>query len=194
MYSNLQSRIHCWIHKPQWRRKYKDDEWFDVVTEQGKALGQAPRSVCHEGPFLLHPVVHLHLLDKEGRIYLQQRQWTKKIQPGKWDTAVGGHVDAGEAIDTALMRESREELGIEGFTPHSLGRYVWEYPVEAELVHSYWTIWNGEINWDPEEIVQGRFWEIKELEEELTSDAFTPNFRWEWKKVLKPAMKEMNFS
>lgn len=40
---------------------------------------------------LLHPVVH-HLFNFRGELYLQKRPEWKDIQPGRWDTAVGGHV------------------------------------------------------------------------------------------------------
>lgn len=39
---------------------------------------------------LLHPVVHLHLFNSRGELYLQKRPEWKDIQPGRWDTAVGG--------------------------------------------------------------------------------------------------------
>ena len=51
---------------------------------------------------LLHPVVHLHLFNSRGELYLQKRPEWKDIQPGRWDTAVGGHVDYGETVDEKL--------------------------------------------------------------------------------------------
>ena len=88
------------------------EELFPLVDEDGNVIGKALRSECHSGSKLLHPVVHLHVFDNEGRLFLQQRSMSKDIQPGKWDTAVGGHVDFGETVGEALSREAGEELGL----------------------------------------------------------------------------------
>ena len=72
------------------------NEIFPIVTPDGVVTGSATRAECHSGSKLLHPVVHLHILSRDGRVYLQKRSMSKDIQPGKWDTAVGGHVDYGE--------------------------------------------------------------------------------------------------
>ena len=98
-------------------------EFFPIVDSDGNVIAKASRTECHSGSFLLHPVVHLHVFDAEGRLYLQKRADNKDIQPGKWDTSVGGHVDYGEDIETALLREAREELGITDFEPVFILRY-----------------------------------------------------------------------
>ena len=103
-------------------KKDNNQELLPLVDEEGNVIGSATRGECHDGSKLLHPVVHLHVFDSQGRLYLQQRPLWKDIQPGKWDTAVGGHVDYGEDIASALLREVREELGIEDFTPEFLLR------------------------------------------------------------------------
>ena len=88
------------------------EEIFPVVDAAGNVVGKATRGECHGGSMLLHPVVHLHVFNSRGELYLQKRPAWKDIQPGRWDTAVGGHVDYGETIAEALRREVREELGI----------------------------------------------------------------------------------
>ena len=106
------------------------EEIFPIVNTEGEVVGSATREECHAGTFLLHPVVHLHIFNSAGELYLQKRVMTKKIQPGKWDTAVGGHVDYGERIEDALLRETREELGVRDFTPEFLMRYEFRSQVE----------------------------------------------------------------
>ena len=71
-------------------------------------------------------MVHLHVFNSKGEVYLQRRPDWKDIQPGKWDTSVGGHIDYGEEPEQALVREVREELGITEFTPEHVGKYVFE--------------------------------------------------------------------
>ncbi len=157
------------------------EEIFPIVDEEGNTIGEAPRSVCHNGvSMLLHPVVHLHYYNSLGELFLQKRSMTKDIQPGKWDTSVGGHVALEESIETALFREAGEELGIKGFIPSFLGRYVWESSREKELVNSFSTTSDiiPVINMD--EIEEGRFWSIKEIKARLGSNVFTPNFEYEF--------------
>ena len=109
-------------------------EIFPIVDEEGRVIGSATRGECHSGSKLLHPVVHLHVFNAKGDIYLQRRPAWKDIQPGKWDTAVGGHIDYGETPEEALQREVREELGITDFKPEFIDKYVFESTRERELV------------------------------------------------------------
>ena len=166
-----------------WKIRYRRDEWFDILDPRGLVIGTAPRSVCHRGPGLIHPVVHLQLTGPGGTLYLQKRASSKKIQPGKWDTAVGGHLDRKEPVEMGLIREAREELGISGFTPRRLTSYLWECDAESEMVHSFMAFWDGPIQTDPVEIDEGRFWTFPEIEESLGQNVFTPNFEYEYQMI-----------
>ena len=56
------------------------------------------------------PVVAAALIDGSGRVLLQQRP-TGRSHAGLWEFP-GGKVEAGESLETALLREIAEELGI----------------------------------------------------------------------------------
>lgn len=160
-----------------------NQELFPLVDEEGRVIGSAMRGECHDGSKRLHPVVHLHVFDSAGRLYLQQRPLWKDIQPGKWDTAVGGHVDFGEEIADALHREVREELGVEDFMPEFLLRYVFESDRERELVHVYKTVYEGEIH-PSAELDGGRFWTLDEIHEVIGKGVLTPNFESEFLRIM----------
>lgn len=160
-------------------------EIFPLVDDSGTVVGSATRETCHSGTFLLHPVVHLHVINNNGEILLQKRADNKDIQPGKWDTSVGGHVDYGEDVADALFREVREELGIQQFEPVFIHRYKFISNIEAELVNSYYTIYNGPFTADPQEISEIRFWKIQDILDQMGYDVFTPNFEDEFMNLYK---------
>lgn len=159
-------------------------ERFPLVDEEGRVIGSATRGECHSGTKLLHPVVHLHVFNSRGELYLQKRPEWKDIQPGKWDTAVGGHIDYGETPEEALVREVREELGITGFTPERIGMYVFESQRERELVYVHRTIYDGQICPSNEELDVGRFWTEEEIRSAIGQGMLTPNFESEYQRFF----------
>lgn len=87
------------------------EERFDVVDEQDRVVGSAPRREVHARG-LLHRAVHALVFDPAGRLLLQKRSATKDMYPNQWAASASGHVDSGEDYDTAVVREMGEELGI----------------------------------------------------------------------------------
>lgn len=160
------------------------EEWLPVVDEKGAVTGKALRSACHNGSKWLHPVVHLHVLNASKHIYLQKRPENKLIQPGKWDTAVGGHIAFGENLETALNRESWEEIGLKDFNAKLVGQYVFESDVERELVFTFITHDYKGIHLHTDEVTEGKFWSPKQIEQNLGKDVFTPNFELEYRKFF----------
>lgn len=156
-----------------------NEELFPEVDECGNIIGSMTRGKAHDGSKRLHPVVHLHVFNQAGCLYLQKRPEWKDIQPGKWDTAVGGHMALGEDVETALRREAAEELGISCFSPVPLGCYVFESSCERELVQVYKTVYDNDIIPDKEELAGGRFWTVDEIRNSMGKGVFTPNFESE---------------
>ena len=135
------------------------EEMFPIVDEQGNIVGAATRGECHDGSKKLHPVVHLHVFNSKGELYLQKRPEWKDIQP-----------------------EVKEELGITDFTPELLTNYVFESTREKELVFSHKTVYDGPIT-PSEELAGGRFWTLDEIRANMGKDIFTPNFENEFRKL-----------
>ncbi|HBA85205.1 MAG TPA: NTP pyrophosphohydrolase [Verrucomicrobia bacterium] len=155
------------------------EELFEIVDESGRVLGTAPRKRCHGDPSLMHQSVHVFVFDRLGRLFLQKRSLSKDIQPGKWDTSVGGHVQPGEKPEAAARREMLEELGV---SPESLAfqyQYIWRSTVETELVRSFIALHDGPFKLDPSEIDDGRFWALSEIRAQLGQGVFTTNFEYE---------------
>ena len=156
------------------------EEYFDVVDDDGNIIGKASRSECHGNPALIHRTVHVVVYHPDGRMLLQKRNFNKDIQPGKWDTAVGGHVDLGENYDIAVLRELSEELGLTAklsdlkFLMDSKIRNE----IESENVRIYSLIHSGPFEFQRDEISEVKFWEICELRRiiKVTPNIFTPNF------------------
>jgi len=155
-------------------------EMLPIVEPNGAVIARAPRSWCHGGSHALHPVVHLHIIDRYSRVYLQRRSPFKRLLPLYWDTAVGGHVNYGEFLRESLMREAAEELGFYDFNPVPLRSYIYESEREKELVNVFAAVGNFELHPDGEEVAEGRWWEIPELEAAFGTNTITPNFEQEF--------------
>jgi isopentenyldiphosphate isomerase len=130
------------------------DEYLEVVNEKGEIIGYAQRSEIHGNPSLMHKVVHVlvfnrkgdllgnpslmhkvvHVLvfNRKGDLLLQKRSQHKDVAPGKWDTSVGGHVEAGEDMLSSCKREMQEELGITEIEPEYLYSYIHRNNYESE--------------------------------------------------------------
>ncbi len=162
----------------------KAAEMLPVVDEHGNVVAQAPRHYFHHtGSMALHPVVHLHAINRAGAIYLQKRSASKHLFPLRWDTAVGGHISYGEHVIEALYREASEELGFYDFNPISLDAYIFDSGTEKELINVFGVVGDFELKPDHDEVEEGRWWTRKEIESSLRKDIFTPNFESEYARI-----------
>ena len=89
------------------------EELVDVLNERGMYTGKIDtRDNCSkEG--LWHKAVCVFIINFKNQVLLQRRSANKKTWPNMWDVTVGGNVLAGEFGFQAIIRECKEELGIE---------------------------------------------------------------------------------
>ncbi len=168
------------------KRSATSEEFVPLVDDEGKILGRASRSEVHNGTFQMHPVVHLHVIRDDGAFLLQLRPKDKQIQPGKWDTAVGGHVSWGEPIEKALQRETAEEIGLKKTKPLFAQKYIWESEVEKELVFVFVHRSNGDDKFNhTDEVADLRWWTQSEIKRNLKKGVFTPNFEYDFSLLMK---------
>ena len=160
------------------------EEVFEIVDENDNIIGTALRSECHGNPALIHRTSHVVVFNSKGEVLLQKRNKNKDIQPGKWDTAVGGHLDVGEDYEQGARREMNEELGIDKNLPlEFLFNLQIRNSIESENVRVFKTIYDGEFNFQQEEIDEVKFWTVDELLDENNHCHFTPNLMVEINKL-----------
>lgn len=102
------------------------DEVLDVVDENDRVVGQAPRGEVYARG-LIHRCTFVRVRDGEGRVFVHRRTPTKLVYPSLYDMFVGGVVGAGESYDDAALREAEEELGVSGLPrPVPLFRFLYD--------------------------------------------------------------------
>lgn len=174
------------------------EEIFPLVNEYGTVIGQASRKECHNGSKLLHPVIHLHIFNSEGKLFLQKRSEKKDIQPNKWDSSVGGHIDLGETPKESAIREAREEIGLSSYISiQYVTKYIIETDREKELTYCFFTETDLLPKIDMNELADGKFWTLDEIQYNIGDNIFTPNFELDFRLFLAQgveSLRSMKFS
>jgi isopentenyldiphosphate isomerase len=164
----------------------RENEILDLVDDHNRVVGRIARKKVHGDPSLQHRAVHVFVRNSAGELFLQKRSADKRIQPGKWDTSIGGHVESGQSYEAAALKEAFEELGL---APEDTLRlrfsheYIWKSPVETEHVRTYMLDYEGPFRLQPEEVDAGRFWSIEELKAAAGTGTLTPNLEEELRRL-----------
>lgn len=140
-------------------------EYFWVVDEEDHVIGKESRKKCHDTK-LVHRSVYIFLCNSKKEIFIQKRSMMKDLYPGYYTGSATGHVNYGETYDQAAVRELEEELGIKEHV-RRLGKFKCFSAIEKEISTVYLCIYDGEVTLNEEEISQGLFLSLQEIEEDL---------------------------
>ena len=109
-------------------------DFLPIVNERGNIVGRALYVELHQGNKMLHPVVHLHVMNGKGettRLY-----W--------W------HVAFGDTPEKTLKRKMTETLGLTGMNPKLKRQYLRESKTEKELVYVFTVVSDEDLPITPE--------------------------------------------
>ena len=87
-------------------------ELIEIVDENGNFTGQVVDKEEAHDKNLLHNEVGIFIINDKREVLLQKRSANKRFSPNKWGLCAG-HVDAYESLETAALREIKEEVGLD---------------------------------------------------------------------------------
>ncbi|MGV1833096.1 NUDIX hydrolase [Agrobacterium vitis] len=79
---------------------------------------------------------------ESGRLLMARRAHHKKQFPGHYDL-IGGHIDEGETVEGALVREAEEEVGLSPTVFREVGKFC-DYETDATYHLYIVTEWSNE--------------------------------------------------
>lgn len=90
-----------------------EGESLTFYNEANKPIGIVKREEGIDRGLLLEAVQLWVINPKTNQVLMQKRSKNKKSNPGKIDVSVSGHVKPNETATQAMLREAREEIGLE---------------------------------------------------------------------------------
>ncbi len=91
------------------------DELLDLVNEKDEIIGTIWRNESHKlakEDLGYIRAVEMFIVNSKGEFWIPKRTPDKRIAPNGLDFSVGGHVSSGESYIEAMLKETKEELGI----------------------------------------------------------------------------------
>lgn len=148
-----------------------DDEQLDIINVKNQVIGTISKSIAHrEG--ILHRVVIGELVNPKGEFCLVKQSLSRQ-DAGQFVSPIGGHVQAGESLEAALIRESQEEVG---FVPKDfkfIGQSIFNREVIGRKENHLFFVYQISCDANPilnHESVGYRWFSVEEIKTNLKSN------------------------
>ena len=172
------------------RAKLIREEWWPIVTEQGKIIGSVQHltSLNDENKYM-HPIARVLIIDK-AMILLQKRSLESPIFPGLWDTAITNHVQMGETIEQCVDRTAKERFSLTNFKYMYLANYTIESEKEFHYAFLFVSCQETEFKLNTTLIESLKWWTQQQIDENLETGIFSENFKVEYDLLKRSGLLE----
>ncbi len=168
-----------------------DDEQLILVDSHDREMGFIAKADAHFGSGTLHRAFSLFVFNPAGELLLQQRADSKRLWPGYWSNTCCSHPRRGEAMQCAVRRRLREELGLKAELELLFKfRYQAQYDTRGAEHELCW-VYAGRSEERPRanvhEVAAWRYVAPHALQSEITCAPgnFTPWFKMEWARIVR---------
>jgi len=151
-----------------------------IVDENDKEIGYKEDSLITRDD--IYRATGLLIVNSQGQVLLAKRVLTKTHSPGKWAPAVAGTVEKGENYDSNIIKEGKEELGLDldiselEMSLKSRVKLDWNYFAQIYFYKCDKAV--AEFNFDKKEASELKWFSLTELKNEFHNhpEHFVPNF------------------
>jgi len=159
-----------------------------LVDELDNPIGSADKLKAHlDGK--LHRAFSIFIFNKEGKMLLQQRALEKYHSGGLWSNTCCSHPPPGEETVQAAERRLKEEVGFQTAI-YKIFDFVYKAEfenglTEYEFDHVFAGEYEGDIDYNKEEIMDVCFKSMSEIKNDLNNSptAYTVWFKLAFPKV-----------
>ncbi len=142
------------------------EEKVILVNKNDKEIGSGEKILMHQQG-KLHRAFSIFVFNSKGELLIQKRAKNKYHSNGLWTNTVCSHPRPREAIEEAVHRRLKEEMGFDCELKKAFS-FIYKTPfsnglIENEFDHVFLGKFDGEIIPNPEEVEDWKFVNIEEL-------------------------------
>jgi 8-oxo-dGTP pyrophosphatase MutT (NUDIX family) len=148
-------------------------EMRDIVDGDDRVIQTTDLLSLRKGN-LMHRAIAILLFNSNGGVFVHQRSKDAGIYPDYWAIFFTGGVTTGEDYYETAVRELKEETGIENVDLKFLFKTKYEGPIIRMFVKVYTLVYDGLLKLEEDEIAQGSFVSLHQLQRLIETKTFVP--------------------